>query len=431
MAVRLPANELVEPLATAIKVIGNPDRPILQNVRMAVSPKGIVSIQAFNPKDDLNFEAQISTVTNGRPPTGQKLPPTGVAVPSAIFSRYLRTLPKATALTLSLDRDETGELLALAHDKGGATIRLAEVGLLPKLEKRSAPVARVRTKAGELLRALTITQSVIPKNDMRAFLKGVYIVPGADLSLCASDGHSLTLTPWAGKVHGPIGKPDFKKWSSIIPQAFVAILLPMLKKQPPESQVHLTMNDDGLGCGFGNYTIRTKWQDGTFPDVARLFPKGKPSMSFVVPRLRLRDAAHDVVRAFPTSLSPDVFLILRHNVDRLRLHGKAGEMKTGDLIVNRDIPVTSAEALPNGYADPAYNPHYLRRAADTVTTPFLHCQVYGMGASGTAGTVDYSSTMLYLRGINKPNEKPADDADKWLIMGVRTTETIAPPHAPS
>lgn len=168
--------------------------------------------------------------------------------------------------------------------------------------------------SADLFRALDRTMFAISTEETRYYLNGVYMHACRDhetkLRFIATDGHRLASAefkaPEAVSTTGPAAMPGV-----IIPRKTVGELHRLLKAKGGQDVVSVTLNQAQVIFTYGDVTIRSKLVDGSFPDYARVIPRGNDKHA-VLDREELIEAI-DQVSVISTERGRAVKLSLRQD----------------------------------------------------------------------------------------------------------------------
>jgi DNA polymerase-3 subunit beta len=233
--------------------------PILSTLRL-VGQGGRLAITGT----DLDIEATVTI-----PTTGGDIAATA---PAALLHDIVRKVPEGADIVL--DPAETH--LAVRAGRSRFKLQTLPAEDFPDLSRAGQDAASLTLPAASLRRLLAFTSFAISTEETRYYLNGVYLHAAADgegarrLTGVATDGHRLA------RRFGPALEADWP--GMIVPRKAVSMLLKWLDGEAPvtirASDRVLTVSDEGK-------RLTTKLIDGTFPDYARVIPKGDaPAVRF-------------------------------------------------------------------------------------------------------------------------------------------------------
>jgi len=230
--------------------------PILSNVLLRAR-EGAIEVKAT----DLDLEVVEKVV-------GEVQVPGATTVPAHTLYDIVRKLPDGAEIALETQSDQNALILRAGRSRFS----------LPTLPEADFPDLaagemshRFSLAADDLRRLVERTQFAISTEETRYYLNGIYlhaVESGRDLNLraVATDGHRLA----QAEMKAPSGAEGMP--GVIVPRKTVGEALKLVDDLGGTVEVELSASK--LRLTFPGLVLSSKLIDGTFPDYARVIPRG-------------------------------------------------------------------------------------------------------------------------------------------------------------
>src|SRR6187399_1547435 len=257
MKVTVERAELLKSLGHVHRVVERRNTiPILANV-LVRAEKSSLSLKAT----DLDLEV-IESIAAEVAPAGS------TTVPAHMFYEIVRKLPEGSQIVLEGSGDRA--VLALRAGRSRFTLQTLPESDFPDLAAGDMTHS-FKLAAADLKRLIDKTQFAISTEETRYYLNGIYLhaagtAKAPTLRAVATDGHRLAQMELPLPA-GAAGMPGI-----IVPRKTVHELHRLIE----DSQVTISVGVSAAKARFeiGTITLTSKLIDGTFPDYARVIPKG-------------------------------------------------------------------------------------------------------------------------------------------------------------
>lgn len=242
-----------------------------------------------------------------------------ITAPAQTLFDVVRKLPEGAELTLDCPPDGSRLSIDVGRSSRYALPTLP-AGDFQTMTREPAPV-KFDLPAAELRRLIDKTRFAISTEETRYYLNGVFLhaakgASGLVLRAVATDGHRLALA----ETEAPAGASGLK--GVIIPRKAVQELRRLLDDAP--EMIAVEASESKIVVHIGDAVLTSKLIDGSFPDYARVIPKGN-SRILKVPNEEFK-AAVDRVATVSAERSRSVKLSLAEG--RLTLavsHSESGQ----------------------------------------------------------------------------------------------------------
>ena len=190
------------------------------------------------------------------------------SAPAQFLYDFVRKLPEGASIKLELGGDDA----RLSVWAGKARLNLP---VLPAQDFPVMPVDALATRfeihPGELKRLIDKTRFAISTEETRYYLNGIYLhtaVADGEPKLrgVATDGHRLALAD----THAPDGAQGMP--GVIVPRKTIGELRRLL--DDASDSVKIAASDQKIRFEIGDAVLTSKLIDGSFPEYARVIPKG-------------------------------------------------------------------------------------------------------------------------------------------------------------
>ena len=230
--------------------------PILSNI-LLTAEAGLLRLTAT----DLDIEAIDAA-------DAQIEDPGALTAPAQILFDVVRKLPDGADIRLAF-QPETKQL-AITAGRSRFALPTLPADDFHSMNRDDCPVS-FAMEAGELRRLIDKTRFAISTEETRYYLNGIYLhvaenESGPCLRSVATDGHRLALADAAV----PEGAAGMK--GVIVPRKAVAEARKLI--DGAEGEVTIAVSDSKIVVTSGRAILTSKLIDGTFPDYARVIPKG-------------------------------------------------------------------------------------------------------------------------------------------------------------
>ncbi len=259
------------------------------------------------------------------------------SAPAHTLYEFVRRLPDGAQVKLDLAGDDP-KLIVWA---GKARLQLP---VLPPADFPLMPVDALATRfevgPAELSRLIDKTRFAISTEETRYYLNGIYLHTIADaegrtvLRGVATDGHRLALAD-APAPEGAAAMPGV-----IVPRKTIAELRRLL--DGAGGAIEVAVSEQKIRFAVGDAVLTSKLIDGSFPEYARVIPKGNARL-LRVPNKAFA-AAVDRVATVSAERSRSVKLALEDNRVTLTVNNPDAGLATEDLAADY-----SAEAMEIGF----------------------------------------------------------------------------------
>ncbi len=264
--------------------------PILSNILIEAS-KGKVVFTATDLDIEAVDSADAKVKTNG-----------AVTAPAGTLFDVIRKLPAGADVELELNPDNN----QLAINSGRSKFSLPT---LPASDFQTMTPDKDATtfeiEASDLRRLIDKTRFAISTEETRYYLNGVYLHAadtdkGKKLRTVATDGHRLALC----ETDAPKGAEDLA--GVIVPRKAVGEVRRLIDSS--DGDVTVSVSDTKIVFTSGRAQLTSKLIDGTFPDYARVIPKGNDKALII--DNKAFEAAVDRVSTVSTERSRSIKLSL-------------------------------------------------------------------------------------------------------------------------
>lgn len=250
--------DLIRAIGAAVRVVERRNTiPILSNIALGAAD-GQLTIKAT----DLDIEVTTACAATIEAPGS-------LTLPAQTFHDILRKIPEGADVTL----DALGEHGRVNLRAGRARFTLGTLPLsdFPAIATGKMPPS-FEMPAADLAVMLDQVGFAVSTEETRYYLNGIYLHmagEGEDARLVAvaTDGHRLARRVVNPPVHEPFP-------GVIIPRKAVGEMLRLVDKLAEMVSVSISPTANRLRLEAGGVTLVTKLIDGTFPDYARVIPKG-------------------------------------------------------------------------------------------------------------------------------------------------------------
>lgn len=230
--------------------------PILSNVLLRASEQGL----QFKATD---LEREVLEQTSA-----DVSQPGATTVPAHTLYDIARKLPDGAEVEIKRDAEKERLTLTSGHSRFALQTLAAED--FPDLSPGDL-THRFEIPAGDLKRLIDKTRFAISTEETRYYLNGIYLHTAsqgrqATLRAVATDGHRLA----QAELPLPSGAGDMP--GIILPRKTVHELHRLIESS--DSPVNVGVSASKARFEIGSVTLTTKLIDGTFPDYARVIPKG-------------------------------------------------------------------------------------------------------------------------------------------------------------
>jgi len=231
--------------------------PILSNVLLNAHGETL-SFKATDLEREVIEDAPASVETPGT-----------VTVPAHMLHDIVRKLPDGAQI--EVERDAEKQRLAIRAGQSRFALQTLAPDDFPDLAIGDLP-HRFEMSSAELKRLIDKTRFAISTEETRYYLNGIYLHPatGPDdvptLRAVATDGHRLAQV----ELEMPDGAAEMP--GVIIPRKTVHELHRLLEASA--GSVTVGVSDSKIRFEIGTVTLTSKLIDGSFPDYARVIPKG-------------------------------------------------------------------------------------------------------------------------------------------------------------
>ena len=290
---------LLKPLQHVIGVVERRQTlPVLGNVLINASKKN-VCLTATDLEVELQAQVAVSVTEVG-----------DITLPARKLLDICRTLPDEAQLDISVKKDRA----LVTSGKSRFTLSTLPATEFPVIDKIKS-ARKFSLPENQLLRLIESTGFAMAQQDVRYYLNGLMLEPGAGLlRAVATDGHRLALCDLAADV----GEGESQQ-----------VIVP--RKGVQELQRLLEQNDDELAIEIGSNHIRvtsselrftSKLIDGRFPDYSRVIPKSLDKR-LLIKRDALRQAltrtsilSNEKYRGIRLEISKNNIKIQAHNPEQ-------------------------------------------------------------------------------------------------------------------
>ncbi len=264
--------------------------PILSNILIEAS-KGKVVFTATDLDIEAVDSADAKVKTEG-----------AVTAPAGTLFDVIRKLPAGADVALELNPDNN----QLAINSGRSKFSLPT---LPANDFQTMTPDKDATtfeiEASDLRRLIDKTRFAISTEETRYYLNGVYLHTadtgkGKKLRTVATDGHRLALC----ETDAPKGAEDLA--GVIVPRKAVGEVRRLIDSS--DGDVTVSVSDTKIVFTSGRAQLTSKLIDGTFPDYARVIPKGNDKALII--DNKAFEAAVDRVSTVSTERSRSIKLSL-------------------------------------------------------------------------------------------------------------------------
>src|SRR5262245_8880336 len=230
--------------------------PILSNVLLRASEQGL----QFKATD---LEREVLEQTSA-----DVSQPGATTVPAHTLYDIARKLPDGAEVEIKRDAEKERLTLTSGHSRFALQTLAAED--FPDLSPGDL-THRFEIGAGDLKRLIDKTRFAISTEETRYYLNGIYLHTASQgrqttLRAVATDGHRLA----QAELPLPSGAGDMP--GIILPRKTVHELHRLIESS--DSTVSVGVSASKARFEIGSVTLTTKLIDGTFPDYARVIPKG-------------------------------------------------------------------------------------------------------------------------------------------------------------
>ncbi len=279
--------------------------PILSNVLLTAG-SGALRLTAT----DLDIEASDSAAA--------RIEQDGaITAPAHTFFDVVRKLPDGSDVRLTTDGDRG--VLVIEAGRSRFELHTLPAADFQPMGKDDAPI-RFTLPAGDLKRLIDKTRFAISTEETRYYLNGVYLhvakgEAGEVLRTVATDGHRLALA----EIPAPAGASGMT--GVIVPRKAVAEVRRLIDGDT--ETVDIEASDSKLTFRVGGAVLTTKLIDGSFPDYARVIPKGNDRILTV--DNRTFEQAVDRVATVSGERARSVKMIVKDNSVKLSVtHSETG-----------------------------------------------------------------------------------------------------------
>jgi len=191
-----------------------------------------------------------------------------VTAPAGTLFDVIRKLPAGADVDLELNPETSQLSLRCGRSRFSLpTLPASDFQIL----EADAGATQFSLEARDLRRLIDKTRFAISTEETRYYLNGVYLHTadsdtGSKLRTVATDGHRLALA----EVDTPSGSETLK--GVIIPRKAIAEVRRLIDQA--DGDVTLSVSDTKVIFRSGRAQLTSKLIDGTFPDYARVIPKG-------------------------------------------------------------------------------------------------------------------------------------------------------------
>jgi DNA polymerase-3 subunit beta len=330
--VKIDAKQLAR-LVPILRKVARPSRtiPVLSRVRVTVTDGG-----ARVTATDLDHELTVDLDADATGAADVLILPQPIGVLARAAQGFIRlSVPEPDVITLS---------------GGPVTIRLGSnipADDFPPFREHRAHVPVQTLTQDALLRLIDLSRDFISTETTRYYLNGVFLCPHPDrgtLRAVSTDGHRMAVIDSGDRIDLP-GR-------GVIVAAPTVDLLRRLLVRGANDPVQIRLSDQHLEARAGNWTLRAKLVDGTYPDYTGVIPK---------PSTQLR--AHISAHAIRTLIAANN--ACAHFEIAARLDHARGEVRIGSGSDTASIPATIHRETE--FAETwAFNARYLDGLSRTV-----------------------------------------------------------------
>ena len=257
MRVTLERSHLLSSLTHVHRVVERRNTiPILSNVLLRAG-EGELKLKAT----DLDIEAQESV-----PAMVER--PGATTVPAYMFYDIVRKLPDGSQVSLETSAD--GATLSISSGRSRFSLQMLPESDFPDISAGEL-THRFKLEAGALKGLIDKTQFAISNEEIRYYLNGIFLhtVDGPTGTLfraVATDGHRLARADVPAPA-GASGMPGI-----IVPRKTVGEIQRLI--EDPKAELTVELSDAKIRLSLGAVVLTSKLIDGTFPDYARVIPRG-------------------------------------------------------------------------------------------------------------------------------------------------------------
>ncbi len=257
MRVTLERSNLLKALAHVHRVVERRNTiPILANVLLRCEG-GSLRLKAT----DLDLEV-LETIPADVARSG------GTTVPAHMLYDIIRKLPEGSEVSLEAQTD--GRALAIRSGRSEFSLQMLPEVDFPDLTAGTFKVA-FALPAADLRGLIDRTQFAISTEETRYYLNGIYlhlVTVGATkmLRAVATDGHRLA----QAQIEAPADVGAMP--GVIVPRKTVGEIQKLI--EGIDAEVRIEISDTKIRVTFGDVVLTSKLIDGTFPDYAKVIPKG-------------------------------------------------------------------------------------------------------------------------------------------------------------
>ncbi len=230
--------------------------PILSNILMEAS-KGTLRLTATDLDIEAVDEAEAKVKTEG-----------AVTAPAGTLFDVIRKLPAGADVDLELNPEN--RQLSIRSGRSSFALPTLPAGDFQTLVP-DEDATEFTIEAADLRRLIDKTRFAISTEETRYYLNGVYLHAadtdkGKKLRTVATDGHRLALS----EVDAPKGSEDLD--GVIVPRKAVGEVRRLIDSE--DGDVTVSVSDTKIVFRAGRAQLTSKLIDGSFPDYARVIPKG-------------------------------------------------------------------------------------------------------------------------------------------------------------
>ncbi len=269
--------------------------------------------------------------------------------PANYLYDFIRKLPESTPIKLDVSGDDPR--LFISAGKSRLHLPILPAGDFPSMPSDGFET-RFEIEPTELARLIDKTRFAISTEETRYYLNGIFfhtIVNGSGAAMLrgvATDGHRLALADVVAPK-GAQGMPGV-----IVPRKTITELKRLL--DDAADMVEIAVSPQKIRFALGDAVLTSKLIDGSFPEYARVIPKGNSK------RLKLDNKA----------FAEAVDRVATVSAERSRSVRLAIEKDKVTLTVNNPDAGVATEDLPADYADDSmeigFNARYLLDVAGQI-----------------------------------------------------------------
>ncbi len=251
MKLRADRELLLRPLQLATGVVERRQTlPILANLHVKATSDGRLTLTATDLEVELVVRLESVTVEQEGEAT----------IPARKLADIWRSLPEAAIVSI-----EVGEERAVIRS-GRSRFSLAVLppGDFPRVESGEEEI-QITLSSGDFRRLVDKVGFSMAQQDVRYFLNGMLLeVTTEHLRTVATDGHRLAMCTLESGVAGA------ERLQIIVPRKGVQEIGRLLDEAGEE--VRLSVSENHMRVGHGEYSLTTRLIDGKFPDYEKVIP---------------------------------------------------------------------------------------------------------------------------------------------------------------